>query len=60
MSWNPFKKDSWRWAKVTIALVSGAVGSDAKPHHIKTATKAYYDKWYNDQGKIPNKLDKKK
>ena len=57
--WNPFKKKSWTKVKIGLAFLDGVVASDAKPEHIKTATKAIYNDWYNDQGKIPNKLDKK-
>lgn len=56
--WNPFKKKSWTKVNIALAFLSGAAASDAKPEHIKEATKHYYNKWYNDQGTIPNKLDK--
>ena len=58
--WNPFKKSSWQKVKLILALGEAAQANNMKPEHVKTAVDYYYNQWKNDQGKIPNKLDKKK
>lgn len=57
--WNPFKKKSWQQVKLILAFGEAAQANNMKPKHIHKAVKYYYNQWDHDQGKIPNKLDKK-